>query len=68
MRYVTSLLRKVDERQKDGFTEGLLPYMRRSGEALVEVLRGVPVSKHLSTDTLLMHEGEEDFLAFCGKV
>ena len=46
MQLVTSLLQKVDEDQKHTSTERLLPYLRslrRSKEALVEVLQGVSV-------------------------
>ena len=45
MQFVTDLLRKVDEDQKDSFRERVLPYLRSlriSKEALVEVLLGVP--------------------------
>ena len=70
MQFVTSLLQKVDEDQKHAFTERLLPYLRslrRSKEALVEVLQGVSVSIDSSTDTLLTCEQKSHFLTFSGK-
>ena len=46
MQFVTSLLQKVDEDQKDEVLKRLLPYLRslrRSKEALIEVLQGASI-------------------------
>lgn len=73
VQFVTDLLQKVDKDQKDEFrSKHLLPYLislRKSEEALIEVLQGASsASKRLFTVTSLTHGQENQFTSFCGKV
>ena len=68
MQLVTDLLQKVDEHQKDSFTERvLLPKLRslrRSKEALVGVLQGAPAVDHLLT-SLCSHIDRKTSFGLC---
>ena len=59
LRLVTGILEKVDEDQKDSFTEKiLLPHLRSlriAKEALIEVLRGMLATERLVHPSLRLH-------------